>query len=63
MTNIDDFRAVAEEVREVSGGLLVGFKLSVQRIEDDIAGHRVSRNARVPHQQLSGRNRDAAKRA
>ena len=31
-----DFRAVAEEVREVSGGIPVGFKLSAQHIEEDI---------------------------
>lgn len=32
----DDFRAVAEEVREVTGGIPIGFKLSAQHIEDDI---------------------------
>ena len=31
-----DFRAVAEEVREVSGGIPIGFKLSAQHIEEDI---------------------------
>ncbi len=31
-----DFRAVAEQVRERSGGIPVGFKLSAQHIEDDI---------------------------
>jgi glutamate synthase domain-containing protein 2 len=32
----DDFRRVAEEVREATGGIPVGFKLSAQHIEDDI---------------------------
>ena len=32
----DDFRKVADEVREVSGGIPVGFKLSAQHIEADI---------------------------
>ncbi|MCB9765900.1 MAG: Rieske 2Fe-2S domain-containing protein [Alphaproteobacteria bacterium] len=31
-----DFRRVADEVREVSGGIPIGFKLSAQHIEDDI---------------------------
>ncbi|NNE07823.1 MAG: Rieske 2Fe-2S domain-containing protein [Gemmatimonadetes bacterium] len=31
-----DYREVAEQVREVSGGIPVGFKLSAQHIEDDI---------------------------
>ena len=31
-----DVREVAEEVREVSGGIPVGFKMSAQHIEDDI---------------------------
>jgi methylamine---glutamate N-methyltransferase subunit C len=31
-----DFRAVADEVRDVSGGIPVGFKLSAQHIEADI---------------------------
>ena len=31
-----DFRRVADEVREVTGGIPVGFKLSAQHIEDDI---------------------------
>ena len=33
---VDDFKRVAEEVREVSGGIPVGFKLSAQHIERDI---------------------------
>lgn len=33
---VDDFRRVADEVREVSGGIPIGFKLSAQHIEDDI---------------------------
>ncbi len=31
-----DFRAVAEEVRDVTGGIPIGFKLSAQHIEADI---------------------------
>ncbi len=31
-----DYRKVADEVREVSGGIPIGFKLSAQHIEDDI---------------------------
>jgi len=36
LASIDDFRAVAAEVREVSGGIPIGAKLSAQRIEDDL---------------------------
>lgn len=32
----DDFRNFAEEVREYTGGIPIGFKLSAQHIEDDI---------------------------
>lgn len=32
----DDFRAVAEEVRAVTGGIPIGFKLSAQHIEADL---------------------------
>jgi glutamate synthase domain-containing protein 2 len=32
----DDFRELAQEVREVSGGVPIGVKLSAQHIEDDI---------------------------
>ena len=32
----DDYRKVAEEVREASGGIPIGVKLSAQHIEDDI---------------------------
>ena len=32
----DDFRAFADEVREASGGVPIGVKLSAQHIEDDI---------------------------
>jgi glutamate synthase domain-containing protein 2 len=32
----DDFKKVADQVRERSGGIPVGFKLSAQHIEDDI---------------------------
>ncbi len=31
-----DFRRVADEVREVTGGVPIGFKLSAQHIEDDL---------------------------
>lgn len=31
-----DFREVAEQVRDVSGGIPVGFKISAQHIEDDL---------------------------
>ena len=31
-----DFRQVAEEIRDRSGGIPVGFKMSAQRIEDDL---------------------------
>ena len=31
-----DFRAVADEVREATGGIPIGFKLSAQHIEEDI---------------------------
>lgn len=34
--NADEFRDAAEEVREVSGGIPIGAKLSAQHIEDDI---------------------------
>jgi len=33
---VEDFRRLADEVREASGGIPIGFKLSAQRIEDDI---------------------------
>ncbi|HSG77941.1 MAG TPA: glutamate synthase-related protein [Acidimicrobiia bacterium] len=36
LTTVDDYRRVAEEVREVSGGIPIGAKLSAQHIEDDI---------------------------
>jgi len=32
----EDFRRVADEVREATGGIPIGFKLSAQHIEDDI---------------------------
>lgn len=35
-TGEDDYRRVAEEVREESGGIPIGVKLSAQHIEDDI---------------------------
>lgn len=36
MTEIEDFRSMAEKVREATGGIPIGFKLSAQHIEDDI---------------------------
>jgi glutamate synthase domain-containing protein 2 len=36
LTTPDDFRRIADEVRETSGGIPIGFKLSAQHIEDDI---------------------------
>ena len=33
---VADFRRMADEVREISGGIPIGFKLSAQHIEDDI---------------------------
>ena len=35
-TSLDDFRDFAAEVREATGGIPVGFKLSAQHIEKDI---------------------------
>ncbi|MEM9454576.1 MAG: glutamate synthase-related protein [Myxococcota bacterium] len=34
--SVDDFRRVADEVREATGGIPIGFKMSAQHIEDDI---------------------------
>ncbi len=36
LVTIDDFRRVADAVRETSGGIPIGFKLSAQHIEADI---------------------------
>lgn len=36
LVTVEDFRRVADEVREASGGIPIGFKLSAQHIEDDI---------------------------
>ncbi len=36
LENADDFRRLADEVREASGGIPIGVKLSAQHIEDDI---------------------------
>jgi len=36
LKTVDDFRKVAEEVREKTGGIPVGFKIAASRIEDDI---------------------------
>jgi len=35
-TCVDDFRRVADEVRDVSDGIPIGFKMSAQHIEDDV---------------------------
>jgi len=37
LTTLEDFRKLAEEVREISGGIPIGFKLSAQHIEEDIS--------------------------
>ena len=34
--SIDDFRRVADEIREATGGIPIGYKMSAQHIEDDI---------------------------
>ncbi len=34
--SIDDFKNFAKQVREETGGIPIGFKLSAQHIEDDI---------------------------
>lgn len=36
LTTVADFRRVAAEVREATGGVPIGFKLSAQHIEDDL---------------------------
>ena len=36
LASIDDFRRVADEVREATGGIPIGFKLSAQHIEADL---------------------------
>ena len=36
LTTSEDYRYIADQVREVSGGIPIGFKLSAQHIEDDI---------------------------
>ncbi|MEQ8330114.1 MAG: glutamate synthase-related protein [Longimicrobiales bacterium] len=36
LATVDDFRAVAEQVRDATGGIPVGFKLSAQHIEADL---------------------------
>lgn len=36
LVTVEDFKRVADEVREVSGGIPIGFKLSAQHIENDI---------------------------
>ncbi len=36
LSGIDDFRRVADEVRQATGGIPVGFKLSAQHIEEDL---------------------------
>ena len=36
MKTVEDFRKVAEEVREKTGGIPVGYKIAASRIEDDI---------------------------
>lgn len=36
LKTLDDFRAIAEDVRQTTGGIPIGFKLSAQHIEADI---------------------------
>jgi len=36
LISVQDFQRVADEVRELSGGIPIGFKLSAQHIEDDL---------------------------
>ncbi|RMF03646.1 MAG: FMN-binding glutamate synthase family protein, partial [Chloroflexi bacterium] len=36
LVSVQDFRRVADEVRQASGGIPIGFKLSAQHIEDDL---------------------------
>jgi glutamate synthase domain-containing protein 2/CDGSH-type Zn-finger protein len=36
LSTVEDFRRFSDRVREVSGGIPVGFKLSANRIEDDL---------------------------
>ncbi|MCA9704270.1 MAG: alpha-hydroxy-acid oxidizing protein [Myxococcales bacterium] len=36
LRSVEDFRRVADEVREATGGIPIGFKLSAQHIEDDL---------------------------
>ena len=36
LQSLDDFRRLADDVREVSGGIPIGAKLSAQHIEDDL---------------------------
>ncbi|MEM9803151.1 MAG: glutamate synthase-related protein, partial [Planctomycetota bacterium] len=36
MTSLDDFRVLANEVRDASGGIPIGFKMSAQHIEKDL---------------------------
>jgi glutamate synthase domain-containing protein 2/nitrite reductase/ring-hydroxylating ferredoxin subunit len=36
LVSVQDFQRVADEVRDVSGGIPIGFKLSAQHIEEDI---------------------------
>lgn len=37
LTTSDDFRSMADHVRDLTGGIPIGFKLSANHIEDDIA--------------------------
>jgi glutamate synthase domain-containing protein 2 len=36
LVTVEDYRRLAEQVRQVSGGIPIGFKLSAQHIEDDL---------------------------
>src|SRR5699024_11745532 len=37
LKRVEDFRKFADHVRALSGGIPIGFKISAQHIEDDIA--------------------------
>jgi glutamate synthase domain-containing protein 2 len=36
LVTVDDFRAQADDVRQATGGIPIGFKLSAQHVEDDL---------------------------
>jgi len=36
LITVDDFRRFSDQVREISGGIPIGFKMSAQQIEADL---------------------------